>query len=125
LNISVTSEIPEYPSRISQPTNILDGSACVICEFVIQSIAKEMGNSKTRDWIEKVIRNVCNHLRKTVAKCFEFVDDYVDAIINMLLEVVSKPKEFCTLSDLCKRRIGRIQGTDKSNNYILQLYISM
>jgi len=112
LNVSVTSEIPEYPSRISQPMIISDDSACVICEFVLQSIAKEIGNNKTRDWIEKVVRNVCNHLQKTVVKhCFEFVDDYVNAIINMLSEVVSRPKESCTLLDLCKMKIGKMLGT--------------
>jgi len=109
LNISVTSEILEYPSHIDQPTNILDDTVCTICLRVLQSIAKVIYNKKTRDGIEKVVREICIHLRKTVAKyCFEFVDDYVDAIIIMVSEVVSRPKESCTLSGFCERWPGRM-----------------
>jgi len=112
LNISVTSEIPVYPSHVDQSTNISDTNVCTICQFAMQSIAKVIGNSKTRIGIEKVIRDVCNHLRMPAAKyCFEFVDDYVDAIINMLSEVVSKPKESCTFLGYCKMRLLQIQGT--------------
>jgi len=111
LNISVTSEIPEYPSHIRQLTNIWE-NACVTCEFVIQSIAKEIGNSKTRDEIEMVVHGICNHIHGTLTKyCFEFAIDYVDAIISMLSEVGSKPKEFCTSLGLCKMKTGRMQGT--------------
>jgi len=107
LNISVTNEISEYPSYVDQLTNILDNSVCVVCKYVMQSIAKEIGNNKTRNGIEKVVRGVCNHLRTTAAKyCFEFVDNYVDAIINMISEVVSTPKESCARLGYCEMPIA-------------------
>jgi len=92
--------------------NILEDSACTICEFAMQSIAKEIGNSKTRVVIERVVGGVCNHLPKTVGKyCFEFVDNYVDAIIVMLSEVVSTPKESCTYIGFCKTMLMLFKGT--------------
>jgi len=85
---------------------------CAICEYIMQSIAKEVGNNKTRDGIAQMVRNVCNNVRKAVAKyCYEFVDDYVDAIINILSRVVSEPKESCTRLGFCKMSKVQIHGT--------------
>jgi len=112
INISVTNEIPEYPSHTVQPTNILDHSVCIICEFAVEYIYKVIANNTTRDWIKKVVHGVCNHLPKTVANyCNEFVDDYADTIINTLSELVSSPKKTCTVLSLCKKSIVQIRGT--------------
>jgi len=78
----------------------------------MQYIAKGISSNKTRDRTEKVVREICNHLRETAAKyCFEFVDDYVDAIISMLLDVVSRPKESCTGLGFCEMGTLLMQGT--------------
>jgi len=77
----------------------------------MHSIAKKIGNNKTQDRIEKVVHDVCYHLPKTVAKdCNKFVDDYADAIINILSQEIS-PKEACTLLSLCKVSMMQIRGT--------------
>lgn len=76
----------------------------------MQYIDKVIGNKKTRDEIEKVVHNVCNHLPKTVAEdCNKFVDEYADAVISILSEDVS-PKEACALLGLCKISMMQIQG---------------
>lgn len=106
----MTNEIPEYPLHIIQPTNILDDSVCIICEFAMQYIDKTIGNNKTREKIEKAVHGVCNYLPKTVAKeCNEFVDEYADALISVLAEDVT-PKEACTMLGLCKVNMIQIQG---------------
>lgn len=111
-NISVTNEIPEYPLHIVQPTNSLSDSGCVICEFVMKYIDKEIGNKKARDKIENVVHGVCNHLPKTVAKeCNDFVDNYADTVIRILSEDVS-PKEACRVLGLCTVSMVQIQGTE-------------
>ncbi|XP_012523993.1 prosaposin [Monomorium pharaonis] len=105
----LTNEIPEYPLHIFQPTNILDDSVCIICEFAMQYIDKTIGNNKTRAKIEKAVHGVCNYLPKTVAKeCNEFVDEYADALISVLAEDVT-PKEACTVLGLCKVNMKKIQ----------------
>ncbi|XP_011161385.1 prosaposin isoform X1 [Solenopsis invicta] len=105
----LTNEIPEYPLHIIQPTNILDDSVCIICEFAMQYIDKSIGNNKTREQIEKVVHGVCNYLPKTVAKeCNQFVDEYADALISVLAEDIT-PKEACTVLGLCKVNMVQIQ----------------
>jgi len=112
-NISVTNEIPEYPLHIiTQPTNSLSDTECVICEFVMKYIDKEIGNKEARDKIEKVVHGVCNHLPKTVAKeCNDFVNNYADIVIRILSEEVN-PKEACTILGLCTVSMIKIQGTE-------------
>lgn len=90
--------------------NAMNDGVCVVCEFAMQYIDKAIGNEKTRDKIEKVVHDVCNHLPKTVAAdCNQFVDKYADAVISILSEDVS-PKEVCTMIGLCKISMQQIQG---------------
>jgi len=78
----------------------------------MESIAKEIGNNKTRNAIETVIRYVCKHSPKTAAKyCYKFVDDYVEAVIYILSKIVSRPKEYCTRLHFCKMSKMEIHGT--------------
>ncbi|EGI61549.1 PREDICTED: proactivator polypeptide-like [Acromyrmex echinatior] len=105
----LTNEIPEYPLHIIQPTNSLSDTECVICEFVMKYIDKEIGNKEARDKIEKVVHGVCNHLPKTVAKeCNDFVNNYADTVIKILSEDVS-PKEACSVLGLCTISMIKIQ----------------
>lgn len=105
----LTNEIPNYPLHTVQAENTLNDGVCTICEFAMQYIDKVIGNKKTRDEIEKVVHNVCNHLPKTVAEdCNKFVDEYADAVISILSEDVS-PKEACALLGLCKISMMQIQ----------------
>ncbi|XP_070518678.1 prosaposin [Cardiocondyla obscurior] len=107
----LTNEIPEYPLHIFQPTDILDDSVCIICEFAMQYVDKVIGNKKTRDKIEKAVHGVCNHLPKTVStECNNFVDQYADNLISILSQDVT-PKEACTVLGLCKVSVVQVQDS--------------
>lgn len=105
----LSNEIPKYPLHILQPTNVLDDGICIVCEFAMQYIDKAIGDKKTRDKIEKAVHHVCDYLPRTVSKdCNHFVEEYADAVINILADDVS-PKEVCTIIGLCKVNMIQIQ----------------
>lgn len=56
---------------------------CVMCEFVMAQLEKDLNNKKTDEEIKAAVRNVCKHLPATVSKtCNQFVDYYFDVNIH-------------------------------------------
>lgn len=97
----MTNEIPDFPLQKSPQKKVKNSISCVICEFVMQYIDKALNKKKTRDEIEHIVYDVCNHLPKTIsADCHNFITEYADAIIQIFTEEVS-PKEVCTMIGTC------------------------
>lgn len=105
----LTNEIPNFPLHPIKQKSEGDDIECVICEFVMQYIEKEMNDVKTKDEIEKLVHGVCNHLPKTIGKdCNDFVSEYADFVIDLLSQQIS-PKEICGIMGLCKVNIDQIR----------------
>ncbi|XP_020280351.1 prosaposin [Pseudomyrmex gracilis] len=105
----LTNEISQYPLYVADPKDVLDDGICIMCEFAMQYLDKEIGDKKSRDKIEREIHSMCDHLPKTVSKeCNSFVDKYADAVLSILTNNVS-PKEVCTMLSLCKVSIKQIR----------------
>lgn len=121
-NVSVTNEISDQPFEIRMGAPELSGifrdEACTFCEIVMQYVDKAIGEKRSRDHIENVVHNMCNHLPKTYARdCNHFVDEYGDVLITILTNEVS-PKEICSLLGLCKISIKQIEGTAERTDCI-------
>lgn len=105
--IAVSNEIPNTPVNfeVSEP-----GAGCVICEFAMHFIDKELGTHKGKDRVEKVVHGVCNELPKAVKrKCNNFVDQYADVAIDLITKDVS-PKQVCGVMGLCANYIEEMKG---------------
>lgn len=73
---------------------------CVLCEFIMSELDKELNDKKTDAEIKSALRNICIKMPSTVAKpCKQFIDYYFDMII-VFIETV-KPSEVCAEMKLC------------------------
>ncbi|XP_011300553.1 proactivator polypeptide [Fopius arisanus] len=105
----MTNEIPNFP--IHKDKHLNDGQKCVICEYVMQYLEKQMKNKSTKDEIEKVVHGICNYLPKTVSQqCNTFVNQYADLVIDLLAQEVS-PKEICTAMGLCQAALKKMMDS--------------
>jgi saposin len=92
-----TVNIPENPPT---PAPVRDDSVCVLCEFIMSKLEKELKDKKTREEIRQAVENVCTLLPKSLnGKCTQFIEQYADLIID-LVETVP-PKEVCQQMSLC------------------------
>ncbi|XP_029033068.1 prosaposin [Osmia bicornis bicornis] len=94
----MTNEIPDT----SISSKVDDGTPfCVVCEFAMHYVDKELGNEKEKHKVERVIRGVCNHLPSTISReCNDFVIRYADALIDVISKDIS-PKQACSMIGLC------------------------
>lgn len=75
---------------------------CVMCEFVMAQLEKDLNNKKTDEEIKKAVRNVCKHLPASVSKsCNQFVDYYFDMIL-VFIETM-QPSEVCAAMHCCSK----------------------
>jgi saposin len=91
----------------------LDGSAlselsssfspyCIICEFVMHFVEKQLITPRTMDMGKRAIQMACSYMPESVAEqCEDFVEEYGDEIIKLVIEAELDPKEVCTALTLC------------------------
>lgn len=86
-----TNEISEFGSP----------NVCVLCEFIMEKLAKMVADKKTEEEIKDALNRVCNHMPKTVVpQCKQFIVNYADMILELLIKEVS-PKLICAELELC------------------------
>lgn len=75
---------------------------CVMCEFVMAQLEKDLNDKKTDEEIKKAVLNVCKHLPASVSKsCNQFVDYYFDMIL-VFIETM-QPSEVCAAMRCCPK----------------------
>lgn len=90
--------IPENPPTTAAP--VKDDTVCVLCEFIMNKLEKDLKNKTTRDEIRAAVENVCTVMPKSInAKCVQFIEQYADLIIDLVTTV--PPKEVCQQMSLC------------------------
>ncbi|XP_072028023.1 saposin-C-like isoform X2 [Amphiura filiformis] len=78
-----------------------EASSCVLCEFVMKELGEIIGSNASEKEIVAGVENVCSHLPTTILdECTILVDDYADAIIDLLARGVST-QMVCTEIGLC------------------------
>ncbi|KAJ8674866.1 hypothetical protein QAD02_010652 [Eretmocerus hayati] len=123
----VTNDIPDYSvytvddsegertDKIQKVKNDEDVE-CVVCEYIMKYVEHFMNTRKSKDEIEHMIHNICNHLPKHMSqKCNDFVNEYAEIVIELLTHEVS-PKEMCTVIGLCKADTTKVRDTFESVN---------
>ncbi|XP_029465135.1 prosaposin isoform X2 [Rhinatrema bivittatum] len=90
-----------------QKNNLLlvkDSPQCVLCEFVIEKIVSLLDNNRTEENIKHALEYVCSLLPDSMKEqCTDFVDDYADAIIKILLQEAS-PRVICCTLGVCSNK---------------------
>jgi saposin len=80
-----------------------DDPKCVLCEYVITTLAQRIKNNATEEEIKEELDRVCERMPKSVTKkCEEFVAEYGDLVISYLIQEMD-PVGLCTEIHLCKR----------------------
>ncbi|PAA81918.1 hypothetical protein BOX15_Mlig034575g1 [Macrostomum lignano] len=93
------------------------GPQCLICEFVMREVDKQLGQNATQAEIETALLQVCSVLPQTVRQeCDNFVQQFTPTIIQLLVNGLS-PQRVCSALGLCSQRapLHRLAPTPKSS----------
>lgn len=96
-----TNEIP-----MTWEDEVKDSDICVLCEFVLKTLEKDLQDNKTEAEIRVAVEHVCVVMPATVRrKCRAFVDQYIDLIVTLLAQSVD-PKQICQAMNVCPGFVG-------------------
>lgn len=96
--------VPSYQQVVNilenPPAHVKDDTVCVLCEFIMNKLEKELKDKTTRDQIRQAVENICTVMPKSInGKCVAFIEQYADLIID-LVETLP-PKEVCQNLGVC------------------------
>uniref|UniRef100_A0A0K2U7Z7 Saposin n=1 Tax=Lepeophtheirus salmonis TaxID=72036 RepID=A0A0K2U7Z7_LEPSM len=89
---------------IVKKDNSSDNTAgCALCEYIIGQLDTYLNKKGNRDSIENALESICDMMssQSSKKKCDEFVDSYINAIIDTFTHGMS-PKELCQLIYICQ-----------------------
>lgn len=93
---------PAEPRPAIVTNNKGDDPKCVLCEYVITTLAARIKDNATEQEIKAELEQICTHLPKTVTKkCTTFVETYGDLILSYLVQEMD-PQQVCQELRLCK-----------------------
>lgn len=100
------NEIPPLEDDSEEEADLGGGPFCVICEFAMTMVEKQVLNNRTLDMVERAVQMVCAYMPETVAdRCHDFVDEYGDKIIQIIVDEEVSPKAVCSALTLCTERM--------------------
>ena len=77
---------------------------CVLCEFAIRILEKETGifSNRTYDMAEHAVEMLCSYMPSSIGdKCIEYVQEYGDQIIEIIIKTQLSPDQVCGAMTLC------------------------
>ncbi|XP_066150349.1 prosaposin [Euwallacea fornicatus] len=75
--------------------------SCPLCLYAVTTLESMIKGKKTKDEIEKSLKEVCNHLSNNLKmECNDFIDTYGDELIEMMVADF-KPQEVCVFLKYC------------------------
>jgi saposin len=135
------------PDMVCAALNVCPGSVqkvkievkdaeCEVCKKVAETLVSLVKDEKTEAAIKGALETVCRYLPGSMsAKCKDFVDEYTDLLIQMIIEEIP-PEQICAAlnmcpsytvkrvktakvkdieCDLCKEAIGKIEDMIKDS----------
>ncbi|RWS15134.1 saposin-like protein [Dinothrombium tinctorium] len=75
---------------------------CILCKQIMKWVYDQLKDNKTEEAIREALDEVCEKVMPSaeVQKCKDFIDKYVDQIINIIISATD-PDEACQLLGLC------------------------
>jgi saposin len=92
------------PRNFEVQVDLEEKPLCVLCEFAIHVLEKETGilSNRTLDMAEHAIEMLCSYMPFTIGdKCIDFVQEYGDQIIEIIIETELNPEQICGALTLC------------------------
>ena len=81
-----------------------EDGVCVLCEFVVEVAEDKLLTNRTFDMTKRAVQMICSYMPQSIAeKCEDFVDEYGDQLIHLIVEEELQPKDFCTQMNACKQ----------------------
>jgi saposin len=102
-NASESVEMAQLTPAKATVAKAVDSDAeCLLCEFAMNLLAKELKSNKTEPEIEALLRGVCNKRipSKFKNQCNAFIDQYGPIIIELIVNEV-EPEKICVAISLC------------------------
>merc|ERR1712004_627098 len=92
------------PRNLEPQVDLQEKPLCVLCEFAIHVLEKETGilSNRTLDMAEHAVEMLCSYMPSTIGdKCIEFVQEYGDELIEIIIETELNPEQICGALTLC------------------------
>ena len=85
------------------PTNDIQATpGCILCQFAIQIIEKEILTNRSMDMVEHAVEMLCSIMPSSIAdECTDFVQKYGDQIIHLIVVAEMNPEMVCDALMLC------------------------
>lgn len=82
-----------------------NGQVCTLCEMILHFVQESMAQEATEQQIKETVERVCHVLPNSVrAECDNFVINYGDAVIAMLIQEID-PNTVCPMMKMCSQRV--------------------
>ena len=94
----LVNKFPEVEPPQDKPPQ--SNQVCILCEFVMAKLEKDLQNATTEAEIRHAVESICHRMPKTIGEtCTKFVDNYADMIISLL--ATTPPAKICEQLKLC------------------------
>ncbi|XP_048480376.1 uncharacterized protein LOC105397196 isoform X3 [Plutella xylostella] len=91
-------------------------SNCPLCLFAVEQLEAMLKNNRTETNIRTALDQLCNHLStKLKTQCVDFVDQYTDQLVNMLISDMDA-QQICVYLKLCTDNVAdplKLKGDTK------------
>ena len=90
------------PMDFEASHDVQNGPYCVICEFAMHILETQLLTNRTLDMAEHAIEMLCSYMPRTVGdKCIDFVQEYGDKVVELIIEMEMNPEQVCSALTLC------------------------
>lgn len=87
------------PAIVAEPTS---NPLCVLCEFAMSILEKQILTNRTLDMVERAVEMICAYMPQSVSdQCIDFVQQYGDQIIDLIIKAEMNPDQVCAGLSLC------------------------
>ena len=93
----------QIPASTDDGLTVKDSPVCVMCEFAMSVLEDEIFTNRSLDMVKHGVEMICSYIpgRSVAEKCEDFVQDYGDQIIEIIVSREIQPKEVCKELALC------------------------
>lgn len=114
----VINKFPDFQVEAPEEIKPVNDQTCILCEFIMAKLEKDLNNKTTQDEIRHVVEQACVKMPKTIAKtCTQFVDNYAEMLITLL--ATTPPAKICAEMKCCvppkEENIGDLMVESKND----------
>lgn len=85
-----------------------DDLPCDLCEQLVGHLRDLLVANTTESEFKRVLEGLCKQTKSFANECLSIVDEYYSVIYSYLVNEM-KPKEMCTLINICPRSEGDVR----------------